>query len=82
MLDYAQPADAIVVVGIDRLGRSAVEVMLTVKDRLDHEAVIRSLREGVDVSNPTGRAGLGIMASLAEVELELGRERETWPRRP
>ena len=56
MLEYAQPADAIVVVGIDRLGRSAVEVMLTVKDRLDREAVIRSLREGSTV--PTPPAGL------------------------
>jgi DNA invertase Pin-like site-specific DNA recombinase len=77
LMDYARPGDTIVVVGIDRLGRSAAEVMLTIKDLLDRQVVIRSLREGVDSSTPTGRAVLGIMASLAELELELGRERRT-----
>lgn len=75
LLDYARPGDTIVVVGIDRLGRSAAEVMATIKNLLDHQVIIRSLREGVDSSTATGRAVLGIMASLAELELELGRER-------
>lgn len=34
-----------------------------------------ALREGVDSSTATGRAIAAIMASLAELELELGRER-------
>lgn len=75
MLDYAREGDVVVVVGIDRLGRSASEVMTTVKSLLDRGIVIRALREGVDSSTPTGRAVLGIMASLAELELDLGRER-------
>ncbi len=32
-------------------------------------------REGVDTATPTGRAIAAIMATLAELELELGRER-------
>ncbi len=75
LLDYARPGDTIMVVGIDRLGRSAAEVMLTIRDMLARDIVISALREGVDSSTPTGRAVLGIMASLAELELELGRER-------
>jgi len=31
-LDYARQGDAIVVVGIDRLGRNAAEVLMTVRD--------------------------------------------------
>ncbi|OBK87637.1 recombinase family protein [Mycolicibacter sinensis] len=77
LLDYARAGDTIVVVGIDRLGRSAAEVMATIKQLLDYDVIIRSLREGVDSSTPTGRAVLGIMASLAELELELGRERRS-----
>lgn len=77
LLDYSREGDVIVVVGIDRLGRSAAEVMTTVKMLLDRGVVIRALREGVDSSTPTGRAVLGIMASLAELELELQRERRT-----
>lgn len=36
---------------------------------------MRALREGVDTGTPTGRAVAAIMATLAELELELGRER-------
>ncbi|MDV7176009.1 recombinase family protein [Gordonia amicalis] len=75
LLDYVREGDTVVVVGIDRLGRSAAEVMTTIKTLLDRDIVIRALRECVDSSTPTGRAVLGIMASLAELELELGRER-------
>jgi DNA invertase Pin-like site-specific DNA recombinase len=51
LLDYAREGDAIVVVGIDRLG--------------------------IDTSNATGRMVAGVLASLAELELELGRERRS-----
>ena len=37
--------------------------------------MLRSLREGIDTSNATGRMVAGVLASLAELELELGRER-------
>ena len=75
LLDYARPGDTIVVIGVDRLGRTAAEVMLTIKDLLDKGIVIKTLRESVDSSTATGRMVMGIMASLAELELELGRER-------
>jgi DNA invertase Pin-like site-specific DNA recombinase len=75
LLDYARPGDAIVVVGIDRLGRNAAEVMTTIRELRDRDIVLRSLREGIDTSNATGRMVAGVLASLAELELELGRER-------
>jgi DNA invertase Pin-like site-specific DNA recombinase len=77
LLDYARPGDAIVVVGIDRLGRNAAEVMATIRDLRDRNIVLRSLREGIDTANATGRMVAGVLASLAELELELGRERRT-----
>src|SRR4051812_25419205 len=75
LLDYARPGDAVVVVGIDRLGRNAAEVMATIRDLRDRTIVLRSLREGIDTANATGRMVAGVLASLAELELELGRER-------
>src|SRR6202011_2299546 len=77
LLDYARPGDAIVVVGIDRLGRNAAEVMTTIRELGQRNIVLRSLREGIDTSNATGRMVAGVLASLAELELELGRERRT-----
>src|ERR1700756_2490263 len=75
LLDYARPGDAIVVVGIDRLGRNAAEVMTTIRELRDRDIVLRSLREGIDTSNATGRMVAGVLASLAELQLELGQER-------
>lgn len=75
LLDYAREGDAIVVVGIDRLGRNAAEVMTSIRDLGERGIVLRSLREGIDTSNAAGRMVAGVLASLAELELELGYER-------
>jgi len=50
LLDYAREGDAIVVDGIDRLGRSAAEVMTTTRQLGERGIVLRSLREGIDTS--------------------------------
>ena len=71
-MDYAREGDAIVVLGIDRLGRNAAEVMTTIRELGERGIVLRSLREGIDTSNATGRMVAGVLASLAELELELG----------
>jgi DNA invertase Pin-like site-specific DNA recombinase len=75
MLDYARAGDTVVVTAIDRLGRSVVEVTRTIADLGERRIVLRALREGIDTATPTGRAVAAIMATLAELELELGRER-------
>jgi DNA invertase Pin-like site-specific DNA recombinase len=77
LLDYAREGDAIVVVGIDRLGRNAAEVMTTIRELGERGIVLRSLREGIDTANAAGRMVAGVLASLAELELELGKERRT-----
>jgi DNA invertase Pin-like site-specific DNA recombinase len=77
LLDYARQGDAVVVVGIDRLGRNAAEVMTTIRDLGERGIVLRSLREGIDTSNASGRMVAGVLASLAELELELGKERRS-----
>jgi DNA invertase Pin-like site-specific DNA recombinase len=77
LLDYAREGDAITVVGIDRLGRNAAEVMMTIRELGERSIVLRSLREGIDTSSATGRMVAGVLASLAELELELGRERRS-----
>jgi DNA invertase Pin-like site-specific DNA recombinase len=75
MLDYARAGDTVVVAAIDRLGRSVAEVTRTIADLAERQIMLRTLREGVDTATPTGRAVAAIMATLAELELELGRER-------
>ena len=75
MLDYARAGDTLVVTAIDRLGRSVAEVTRTIAELGERRIVLRALREGIDTATSTGRAVAAIMATLAELELELGRER-------
>ena len=75
LLHYAREGDTVVVTAIDRLGRSVAEVTRTIADLSERRILLRALREGVDTGTPTGRAVAAIMATLAELELELGRER-------
>jgi len=77
LLDHARAGDIVVVAAIDRLGRSAAEVTRTIADLGNRRILLRALREGIDTATPTGRAVAGIMATLAELELELGRERRS-----
>ena len=75
MLDYARAGDIVVVTAIDRLGRSVGEVTRTIAELDERRILLRALRESIDTATPTGRAVAAIMATLAELELELGRER-------
>ena len=75
LLHYAREGDVVVVTAIDRLGRSVAEVTRTIAELGERRILLRALREGVDTGTPTGRAVAAIMATLAELELELGRER-------
>ena len=50
---------------------------MTIRELGERDIVLRSVREGIDTSNATGRMVTGVLASLAELELELGRERRT-----
>jgi hypothetical protein len=56
LLDYAREGDAIVVVGIDRLGRNAAEVMTTIRDLGQRGIVLRSawLRRQQGHMKPSG----------------------------
>ncbi|PEG56748.1 recombinase family protein [Mycolicibacterium boenickei] len=75
LLDYARDGDTVIVTAIDRLGRSVAEVTRTIAELSERRILLRAMREGIDTNTPTGRAVAAIMATLAELELELGKER-------
>lgn len=75
LLDYVRPGDTVVVVALDRLGRSLSGVIRTIETLTQAGVLLRSLREGIDYSTPTGRMLAGIFASLAEYERDLMHER-------
>jgi DNA invertase Pin-like site-specific DNA recombinase len=74
-MGWLREGDHLVVVAVDRLGRSVREVATALHELTSRGVHVRSLREGVDTSTRTGRAVTSIMATIAELELELGKER-------
>src|SRR5664280_3183416 len=77
VLDYVRAGDTVVVVALDRLGRSLSGVIRTIETLTERGVLLRSLREGIDYSTPTGRMLAGIFAALAAYERELMHERAT-----
>lgn len=75
LLDHTRAGDVVVVVALDRLGRSLSGVIHTVERLTESGVLLRSLREGIDYSTATGRMLAGIFASLAAYERELMHER-------
>jgi DNA invertase Pin-like site-specific DNA recombinase len=75
MLSYARSGDTVIVVAIDRLGRSAAEVARTIAELTDRGIRLQALKEGLDTGTSTGRVVASVITSLAKLDLE--HERQT-----
>lgn len=75
LLEYAQPGDTVVVWRVDRLGRSLIDVLNTVKLLRERDVQLKSISDGIDPSTTSGRLMLNMLATLAEYGRELITER-------
>lgn len=70
--------DTLVVTTLDRLGRSTVDMLAFAQSLRDKGAGLRVLNLGggdVDTATPMGSMVFSVMAALAQMELEIKRER-------
>lgn len=75
LLDYARESDVVVVVRLDRWGRSLPHLVQTLAD-LDARGIgFKSLQDGIDTTTDTGRMVYGLMSVLSAFELSLIRSR-------
>jgi site-specific DNA recombinase len=71
----SRPFDAVAVYKVDRLARK-LTILLDIIDLFDkHDISLISVNESIDTSTPFGRAILGIMGVIAELEIETTKER-------
>ncbi|MDW9380143.1 recombinase family protein [Chryseobacterium sp. JV558] len=75
MIAHLRNGDEVYVWRLDRMGRSLKHIIDLVLDLSGKGIVIKGISDGVDTSTMSGRLFLNIMASLAEYERELIRER-------
>jgi DNA invertase Pin-like site-specific DNA recombinase len=75
MIEQFREGDELYVWRLDRLGRSLKNIIDLVLSLSDKGIIIKGITDGVDTSTTNGRLFLNLMASLAEYERELIRER-------
>jgi DNA invertase Pin-like site-specific DNA recombinase len=75
MLGQLRQGDTLVVVSLDRLGRSMPQLVSLISRFAEDGIGFRSLREAIDTTTPAGRLVLHVFAALAEFERDRIRER-------
>jgi DNA invertase Pin-like site-specific DNA recombinase len=75
MIEQFREGDELYVWRLDRLGRSLKHIIDMVLSLNEKGIIIKGITDGVDTSTINGRLFLNLMASLAEYERELIRER-------
>lgn len=75
MMSFARPQDVIVVVRLDRLGRSLKELITLVNQLEEKNIGLVSLTENIDTTTASGKLVFNIFASLADFERNLIIER-------
>jgi DNA invertase Pin-like site-specific DNA recombinase len=76
ILDFIRPDDTLVVVKLDRLGRSTRDVLNLVHELESKGATLRVLEPEIDTSKPEGRIILTTLSMVAEMEVQFIRERQ------
>ncbi len=75
-LRFARKGDTFVITKIDRLARSAADLLSIVKDLQGKGVELRVLDQSIDTSNPAGRAMLQMLGVFAEFETAIRAERQ------
>ena len=71
LLDTVREGDTVIVESISRLGRNTLDI-LSIIEELDKMGVtFISLKENMDTTSPTGKAMLGMVAVIAQLERDL-----------
>ena len=76
IMDFIRSGDTLIVVKLDRLGRSTRDVLNLVHELEQKGASLRVLEPAIDTGGPMGRMILAVLGMVAEMELGFIRERQ------
>ena len=75
LISYVRAGDTVVVTELSRMSRSLLHFLSTVQDLETLGVQVESLRENIDPSTATGKAFMGFMGVIHQLELNLKSER-------
>ena len=76
ILDFIRPVGGLIVVKLDRLGRSTRDVLNLVHELEEKGASLRVLEPAIDTGGPMGRMVVTVLGMVAEMELGFIRDRQ------
>jgi DNA invertase Pin-like site-specific DNA recombinase len=76
IMDFIRSGDTMIVVKLDRLGRSTRDVLNLVHELEQKGANLRVLEPAIDTGGPMGRMVLTVLGMVAEMELGFIRDRQ------
>ncbi|MBZ9602609.1 recombinase family protein [Phyllobacterium chamaecytisi] len=75
-IEYCREGDIFVVTKIDRLARSTRDLLNIIHELSAKGVEFKVLDQSIDTTTPTGKLTLGILASVAEFENNIRKERQ------
>jgi len=76
-LKHLRKGDSLVITKLDRLARSTRDLTAISQDLDDRKIGLKVLDQDIDTSTPTGKLLFNLLASIAEFETALRKERQT-----
>jgi DNA invertase Pin-like site-specific DNA recombinase len=76
IMEFIRPGDSLVVVKLDRLGRSTRDVLNLVHELEQKGASLRVLEPAIDTGGPMGKMVLTVLGMVAEMELAFIKDRQ------
>lgn len=73
--ETVREGDTVIVESLSRLGRNTLDILTVVEEWSRQGVKFKSLKENLDSSNPTGKAMMGMLAVIAQLERDLIAER-------
>ena len=75
LFERLRPGDMLIAWSLDRLGRRTSEILVLLEQLETRGVVVRTQREGVDMSTPIGKLIVSVLLSVAQLERDLISER-------
>ncbi|WP_027231513.1 recombinase family protein [Phyllobacterium sp. UNC302MFCol5.2] len=75
-LDYVREGDTLLVTKLDRLARSAIDLLNIVREMQGKGVAFKALDQSLDMTTPAGKLQLQVLAAVAEFETAIRRERQ------
>ena len=78
VLNYVRHGDSLVITRLDRLARSTYHLTRIAQELRDKGIDLVVLDQNIDTSTPTGKLFFDMLASIAEFEADIRKDREKW----